>query len=564
MFLDHIAGNIRFYSIIVIAAFILLAAALVTMYILFRKIRKRETDQRKEYGEKLKESDEIFKQAVENIDEVFWIGSYEWKEIYYVSPAYEKVWGRSCESLYADPFSWFNSVLEEDKDEVLANIPERITDAEIVCFPEYRIRHDDGTILWISARAYPIKNENGEIYRYVEIAENITERKKIEDKFQQIHKMEAIGTFASGIAHDFNNILSPIIGYSEMLKEEKFIDENAAKKIDIILQSAIRARDLVKQILSYSRKENQEAEPVYLPKIIEEVLNLTRAIIPKTINIETDICPDCGTVMVNPAKIHQVIMNIISNANHAMSEEGGNLKISLKPIELHNTELAFPDLYPGKYAEIIISDSGTGIKKELLGKVFDPYFTTKEKNKGTGLGLFVVRGIVKSFHGSINIYSEEGQGTNVNIYLPVMKDDSQKEDSGTGDSLASRGSERILLVDDEDNIVSMEKEMLEGLGYKVTVKTDSIDALNEFKKAPAYFDLVITDMTMPKLTGYELSKKLKKLRRGIPVIICTGYSERLNNQEYTEYFDGFVMKPVMKKELSDLIRKVLDNSPHLV
>ncbi len=384
------------------------------------------------------------------------------------------------------------------------------------------------------------------------------EKNKLRTQLQQAQKMESIGTLAGGIAHDFNNILFPIIGYAEMALEDTSEGSPLRNSINEILHGAKRAGDLVKQILTFSRQADQELKPLRVQLVINEVLKLVRSSLPSTIKINKYISNKCGLVIADPTQIHQVAMNLITNAYHAMEETGGELEVTLKEVELDVEDLRDPVMIPGAYVCLTVTDTGPGIDPLIIDRIFVPYFTTKGKDKGTGLGLAVVHGIVKSCKGDIRVYSEPGKGTAIHVYLPAIKTLAVTEEAEALEPV-QKGTERILLVDDEDQIVRMEKQMLVRLGYSVTERTGSIEALEAFRTAPDKFDLVITDMTMPNMTGIQLSQKLLTIRPDIPIIICSGFSEQISAEKAKALgISGFVMKPVIMRALAHIIRKVLD------
>ncbi len=404
----------------------------------------------------------------------------------------------------------------------------------------------------------PIRDVGNNIVGAVLVFRDITDKLKLETKLRQAQKMETIGTLAGGIAHDFNNILSPIIGFAEMLQEDLPLDSSEHESITQVLQAALRAKDLVRQILAFSRQSDKQFIPVKLQSIVNETLKLLKSSIPSTIDIQAKIDPDCGMVLADPTQIHQIIMNLATNAYHAMQKTGGQLKINVKATEIDSNPLGFSELLPGKYALLIVTDTGTGIRKEIMDKIFDPYFTTKKQGKGTGLGLSMVQGIVKSCNGDIHIYSEPGKGTEVHVYLPIIKKSAQDDNHDTSE-LVQGGTEKILVVDDEAMIVKMEQKMLERLGYIVTSRIGSIEALDLFKSDPDAFELVITDMTMPRMSGLQLTTEIRKIRPDIPVIICTGFSDQINEKNSSASgVQGYVAKPVRLKEIGKIIRDVLD------
>jgi len=372
--------------------------------------------------------------------------------------------------------------------------------------------------------------------------------------------MESIGTLAGGIAHDFNNILFPIVGHTEMLLEDVSEDSPFRASLNEIYTGALRASELVKQILTFSRQESGELKLMKMQPIIKEALKLIRSTIPTTIEIKQNISPACGVIKADPTKIHQIIMNLSTNAYHAMEEIGGELKVSLNELELSTLDLINPDMATGVYVCLTVSDTGKGMDKNVINKIFDPFFTTKEKGKGTGLGLSVIHGIVTSMNGAIQVYSEPGKGTVFNVYIPVEKSYFTEQISNSNVKIQG-GTEKILLVDDEETIISMERLMLERLGYHVTSRTSSIEALEAFRAAPDKFDLVITDMAMPNMPGNKLSAELIKIRPDIPILLCTGFSETMSEEKAVSIgIKGFLWKPIIIKDLAKKIREVLDES----
>jgi len=404
----------------------------------------------------------------------------------------------------------------------------------------------------------PVKDENGKITNFIWIAKNITRQIAFEKRMSQAQKMESIGTLAGGIAHDFNNILFPIVGHTEMLLEDIPEDSPLRDSLDEIYIGSLRAKELVKQILAFSRQEKTELKLMKMQPIIKEALKLIRSTIPTTISINQNLQSDCGAVIADPTQIHQIIMNLTTNAYHVMEETGGEITVSLKEINLGYDKLITPDMTAGSYACLSVTDTGMGMDKKTIDKIFEPFFTTKERGKGTGMGLSVVHGIVKSMNGAIQVYSEPDKGTQFHVYLPVVKTRSTKEETRANEPIPG-GTERILLVDDETGIITMVKQALERIGYQVTSCTGSIEALEAFKVNPDKYHLVISDMTMPNMSGDKLAVELIKIRPEIPILLCTGFSESMSEEKIKSLgIKGLLLKPIIMMDLAKKIRDILD------
>lgn len=393
---------------------------------------------------------------------------------------------------------------------------------------------------------------------YVQLSREIKEKKEIEKKLLHAHKMEAIGTLAGGIAHDFNNILSSVIGFTELSLDELDKDSLIADNLQEVYAAAIRAKELVKQILIFARQSEEETKPIRIDSIVKEVLKLLRSTIPTTIEIKSKI-ESRSSVMGDPINVHQILMNLCTNAFQAM-EKGGTLSVDLEDVNIDKTGLSYDKkLAAGGYIKLTVSDTGAGIPDDIIESIFEPYFTTKPVGEGTGMGLAMVHGIVKKYHGEIFVKSAIGKGTVFAIFLPVT----DKEDEiplYRSESLPT-GTEHILFIDDEFAIVSMGEQILRKLRYKVTTRTSSVEAIELFEERKDDFDLVVTDMTMPNMTGDELAMEIKKIRPDIPVILCTGYSRKISLKDAKNIgVDEFVYKPIVKADLAKTIRKVLDET----
>ncbi|MFA6499291.1 MAG: ATP-binding protein [Desulfurivibrionaceae bacterium] len=402
---------------------------------------------------------------------------------------------------------------------------------------------------------------------------NITDRKlaemdrvEMETRLLQSQKMEAMGTLAGGIAHDFNNILSVIFGYTELAKREDGDPEKRREELDQVLKSACRAKDLVQQILAFSRKtEQQQQQPLQISLIIKEALKMLRSSIPSTIEIKQDI-RSTGTVLADATQIHQITMNLCTNAYHAMRETGGTLAVSLNEVEIRKDDEEYGELAPGRYLKLEVSDTGSGISPEVKDKIFEPYFTTKKTGEGTGLGLAVVHGIIKSHHGHIAVYSEPGKGATFQVYLPLVENKAVELPIQVAVAdLAGKG-ERILFVDDEEQIRAFADRLFSTNGYQVTSCKHGAEAFDAFQNSPDQFDLVITDMTMPYLTGAELAQKILAIRPEMPIILCSGHSELMNKQKALAMgVCEYLSKPVLQHDFLSAVRRILkkDNSQHL-
>ena len=641
--------------------------------------------ERKEAEAALFQSEERFRQMAEAIQEVFWMRTPNFREIVYVNPAFEKIWGQPRQHLYDSADAFIDAIHPEDRMRVLAkirNAPKENWDVE------YRILQPDGSVRWIRDRGLPIRDENGKITMFTGVALDMTQRKRsqmaliesherfltvldsidadiyvadietyeillmnkhmrdsfgedligkpcwkvlrnepgpcsicrntqllgpedkpagvhvwegknpitgkryinydraikwvdgrlvhlqiatdisrikdlekeslrIQAQLQQAQKMEAIGTLAGGIAHDFNNILSAVLGYTEIAQADAAKDSSLERNLKEVLKAGNRARDLVKQILTFSRQTEQELKPVQVRSIIVESLKLLRASLPTTLRIQSNI--DCDSaVLADPTQIHQVLMNLCTNAAHAMRESGGLLKVDLSEVVLdtdfrNNSQ----DISPGSYVKLTVSDTGHGMADSIQERIFDPFFTTKDRGEGTGMGLAVVLGIVKSHGGAITMESHIGLGSTFNVFLPHIQ--AEVEVKPMLQTAIPTGTEHVLFVDDELALVDLGKKILERLGYHVTTRTSSIEALELFIEQPDKFDLIITDMTMPNMTGDELASRLLEVRQDIAIILCTGYSERISREKAQRMgIKEFILKPLVMSELGRIIRTVLD------
>ncbi|MCF8105609.1 MAG: response regulator [Desulfohalobiaceae bacterium] len=427
---------------------------------------------------------------------------------------------------------------------------------------------------WVRMEIEADRAENGEEVQWLVMLIDIQERKQAEEKllrqakerenlekqFRQAQKMEAVGTLAGGIAHDFNNILASVIGYAELALDDAPEGSMLRDNLFEVLAAGNRAKELVRQILTVSRLENHSRQAVQINPLLKEVLKMLRSTMPASIEIRENITSEPLIVQADPTQIHQVLVNLATNAMQSMSDREGVLEVRLDSVSFdENIQDTVPDLSPGEYVRLAVNDTGSGIPGDRIEKIFEPYFTTKAKETGTGLGLSVVQGIVRSHHGHITVSSEPGTGSTFTVYLPLVQKASRERPDHAFEQLPT-GNEHILLIDDEPGIVSMQKQSLERLGYTVTGKTGSLEALEDFRSSPQKFDLVFTDMTMPKLTGEKLSAAVKDIRPDVPVILCTGYSEKLTRLRENPKIEAVLMKPLDFAATAKTIRAVLDDS----
>ena len=474
--------------------------------------------------------------------------------VQYVNPAFEGITGyKKEEILQKSIFVIENKKMDKNySDEIWAIISKgHVWTGNIINHKKDRTPYE------VETSISSIENTSGAVINYICVARDVTNEKRLERHVRQSQKLEAIGTLAGGIAHDFNNILAIMMGYTELALRDIKESSITVKKLEGVLKAGERARDLVRQILAFSRQTEKERKPVRISPIIKETLNFLRASLPSTIEIKKNIEAN-SMILGDPTQIHQILMNLCTNASYAMKDRGGILEITLKEIEIEEEDIRnYPDLSPGTYVNLIARDTGCGIDEVTMERIFEPFFTTKKPGEGTGMGLSVVHGIVKSYGGTITVTSEEHKGSTFSVILPKLA-------SGTiAEPLVfkplPRGHGNILFIDDEEELAILEKENLEELGYNVTAVTGSVEALNLFRENPGHFDLIITDHTMPFITGLELIEVIKKTSPSMPFILTTGFGDLISDEKASEIgIKKLIKKPFKLYELAEVISDILN------
>ncbi len=525
---------------------------------------KHEIAERKRVEQALRESEELYRSFVQSFQGIAFRRRMDFTSIFFHG-AVEAITGYTEGEFVTGKARWDQIIHPED----LQNISESIKNIGSV--PnysderEYRIIRKGGDIRWVHEFIQNVCDNTGKpilvqgaIYDVTDHKRAQEEKAKLEAALQQARKMEALGTLAGGIAHEFNNILWIIIGNTELALYEIPKNDEARQSLEEVLKACMHAEAVVKQILVFSRQTQAEKRPVQIAEVVEEGLSLLRASLPTTIEIRKKIASPSGAIVGDPTQIHQMLINLCTNAAHAMREEGGVLEVSVVDMELDADSLAqYPDLTPGSYVTLSVSDTGHGIDPEIMERIFDPYFTTKGLAEVTGMGLTVIHEIVKNHEGVIAVQSEQGKGTSFHVFLPRVES-AVLPKSKIAEPFP-RGHERILFVDDEKAVVEMGKKTLERLGYEVITTTSSAQALDTFRADHAKLDLVITDQTMPNMTGGMLAKEMVSIRPDIPIILCTGYSELMTKKKAEELgIQAFLMKPLETRDLATTIRRVLD------
>lgn len=516
-------------------------------------------------------SERRYRLLADNVKDIIWTMDLNMKFTYY-SPSVERLVGftpeeavaRSLrETLTPDSYKTATEVFFQE----LEKLNKGARDPESAVSLELEITCKDGSTIMTEIQTSFLYDAQGQPTGVIGITRDISDRKKadqekrnLEKQLVQAQKMESIGNIAKGIAHEFNNVLGIILGNAEMAGTEIEESNPVSESLEEIKRASLRAKAVVKQLLTFSRRMDIRREPIDIREIVQEVATLMRAAIPANVKIQELSSAEIDAVVADSTQIHQLVINLCTNAAQAMSEDGGTLAIELYNMKIDDEAAAkHPDLQPGAYVKLSIRDTGQGIAQDMMDKVFDPYFTTKDVGQGTGMGLAVVHGIAKAHRAVIEIDSTVGKGTTFHVYFPASKEKPRRAE--TAEQALPTGSERILFVDDELSIVRIGVKVLTKLGYSVSSDTDPLRATARFSADPYRFDLVISDMTMPGMSGDALVKNLMETRPDIPVIICTGYSDRMSPDKAREMgIKGLLMKPIEQAELARMVRKVLDGA----
>ncbi|MCF8045074.1 MAG: PAS domain S-box protein [Desulfarculaceae bacterium] len=483
----------------------------------------------------------------------------------YASSSAERAFGYSPEELLGTPAT--DMIHPDDIDPFLAKMAEARQKNDASVLLQCRLRHANGGFIWVEAATRLLYDKTGQSAGAIFCTRDITDRvnaeiyrEKLESQLAEAQKLEAIGTLSGGIAHDFNNILSGIFGYSHLAKMHIDEPEKAKSHIGNIQTGARRAADLIQQILTFSRKDESEKQITQLYLLLKETLKLLRSTIPPTIEIK-EIINSKASVLADPTQMHQLIMNLCTNAYHAMKETGGILTVKLEDSAIYGSNFwPVPANASEPYLRLEVGDTGHGIDKKDIGRIFNPYFTTKRQEEGTGLGLALAHAIVKEHRGYITAESTVGQGTSFVVHLPVTDRQGTESEESRNVAPVAPGTESIMLVEDEEAIRSAISSISEDYGYRLTAFEDGLKAYEAFQKAPYEFDLVVTDMTMPGMTGANLAEEILRIRNDIPIILCTGYSEKMNENEAEKIgVSKYLQKPVDTEHLFSIVRELLDS-----
>ncbi|MGD8549522.1 MAG: response regulator [Desulfobacterales bacterium] len=511
---------------------------------------ERETIKSRQIELALKESEERYKSLFKNNHSVMLLINPESGDIVDANPAAISYYGWSHEELTTKKITNINTLT---KKQVFQEMERAKKEQRRRFYFQHRL--SNGNIRDVEVYSGPIQLHGKELL--YSIIHDITEQKELEAQLRQAYKMESIGTLAGGIAHDFNNILGIILGNTELAMDDVPEWNPARLNLEEVRTASLRAKDVVRQLLSFARKTGPERKPININSVITGALKLLRSSIPTSIEIRSNITKESQVILADPTQINQVMINLCTNAAQAVEDEDGVIEVILEKVALEESTAQYYGLSPGLYARLTVNDTGHGIDPEIQDRIFDPYFTTREVGKGSGMGLAVVHGIVMNHDGTILVDSSIGKGATFKVFFPIVETEPLPEI--TTDEDLPTGKERIIFIDDEESILRMGRQRLERLGYMVESTTSPIEALALFRSQPDQFDLVITDLTMPKMTGDKLVKEILNIRPDIPVILCTGFSEKLDEEKAREIGAAdYLEKPLDKRDFAFKVRKVLD------
>jgi PAS domain S-box-containing protein len=501
---------------------------------------------------------EKFQQITQAIEEVFWMTNPDSSEMIYISPGYEKIWGRTCESLYKAPREWSDAMHPEDRERAMRIVSEQML---VGGETEYRILRPDGELRWIKNQIFPIKDASGKIHRVAGVAADITKTKQFQAQFHKAQKMEAIGRLAGGVAHDFNNLLTAIGGYSHFLLNSLAADDKRREDVEQIKKAGERAAGLTRQLLAFSRQQVLQMKVVDCNFLVADLEKMLKRIVSEDVKLTTLLSPEPGFIKSDPGQIEQVLMNLVVNAKDALPK-GGDITIETSNVELKGDYARMHlQVKPGSYVMFAVRDTGTGMDAETRAHLFEPFFTTKEQGKGTGLGLATVYGIVKQSGGGIYVQSEIGEGTIFKVYFPRVAEASQPSGASRAPAKASVGSETILLVEDDELVRTFVYRALLESGYTVLVAQDSAQAIRLCEKNGRSVSLILTDVIMPQMHGPELATALAPLCPGAKVIFMSGYTDTVvTHRGLIDSGAPFLQKPLTPDSLARRVREVLDGA----
>ena len=503
----------------------------------------------------LRESEGRFRQLADNIDDVFWLSDPHEQGIFYVSPAYETIWGRSCESLYADAEAWIEAVHPEDRERVRRSLPAQLAGK---WDETYRIVRPDGSVRWIRARAYPVRDADGSVHRVAGTARDVTEYRRLEEQLRHAQNMEAVGRLAGGVAHDFNNMLSVILSYTSLMLDDLEPGDPMRGDVEEVRRAGERATDLTRQLLTFSRQQVLQPKVLDLSHVLVDLEKMLRRLLGEDIELSLLTARTANKVLADPSQIEQIIMNLAVNARDAMPR-GGKLTIETANVELDAGFAAeHPGVVPGAYVMLAVTDNGTGMDAATRERIFEPFFTTKEVGKGTGLGLSTVFGIVTQSRGHIYVYSEPGMGTTFKVFLPCTDRVTDSPRPAPPAPVTLRGSETILLVEDDQQVREMNRAILRRHGYNVLDVQNGGEAFLVSEKFTARIHLLLTDVVMPRMSGRELAERIAPVRPEMKVLYVSGYTEdSIVHHGMLDAGIAFLAKPITPEVLLRKVREVL-------